>query len=157
MIRSIPREWYDYCKNVPMHMEIVSQPLICTANYVSRHTLRLEFNDFKPGYMRWMLPSPSAFLIRSIYIGGISTSLKHGECRLEIGNKLYLDKLPAWWFGLKQKGYRLNNDLMIAPMVCFRFQIQWNLPNDLGNDLSGEYIDERKIEVVFDGDLLRPT
>ena len=166
----LPPEWEPYIARSPYAMvEVVPWILFDTMSYFTNTTVEMNFfqkgmnNRLDKGisiqsnmYVPGMLPNPQCFLIQSILIEGISTSLKHGICRLQIGSKMILNS-PAWMFGLRERGFRLKPYVMIAPLMNFVFTIQWNVPCSIGPGLNEIWQNTRDITVTLLGQWARPV
>lgn len=154
-------EFRYYAEQSPVGLEVIPATLYDMEFYTRWETTFLQFfartknhmsqsNLYFPG----MLPNPCAFLIEHIRINGINSNLQFGSGRLEIGNKHY-GANPAWFYGMKEKGMRLNPALMIAPLQQFRFSLQWEIAQPLGNGLTGLPKEVQPIQVVLIGKMAR--
>lgn len=146
---------------IPGH-EIVAATIYDTEFYISDSTRHLDFfqkTKSNPAhcnmYTTGVLPNPQSFLIQTIAIHGITTNLRYGAARLEIGCKHY-GVNPAWTYGIKSKGFRVNPSLYIDIWQYFRFSIDWEVSSKLGNGISGKEIINHPIQVVLFGLLSRP-
>jgi len=155
----IPIEFSDYVWHNNVELEIVPFDLYSTMHYLSGVTTQLTFfNDVTQltnMYIPGMLPNPQSMLIEHIYIEGISSNLRHGECMLIVANKIYTHT-AAWRFSLREKGWKLNPKLCIAPLVNFQFRIRWETPVYI-RGLDDMYRPSKKIQVHLHGRLARPV
>lgn len=142
-------------------LELITTQLYDTQIYQSGITKALRFFVNPAKHRSWTnmdmagcLPNPKAFLIDHIRINGISTNIQFGACMLIIGSKHY-GIHPAWTYGMKEKGMKLRNKLLIQSLQDFCFQIEWEISEELGNGLSDLPIKERPIQVVLYGEEAR--
>lgn len=144
------------------HLEIVPSVLFDTSTYISGITysinffskIRTTFNESNMYYPN-VLPAQQSFLIQSMRIHGVTSALKFGLCRLDIGPKIY-HYVPAWMYSLKEKGWKLHPPLVIPAQTQFRFQVSWAEPVKLGKGFMGDEIQSLSIQVLLIGKLARP-